>query len=80
MATAWYLMLSWKYWILALVGFFVVVAILVVSSGFMGRSAKMSDGFMILGELTIAIGHGRLTSFGVTDKYNQLLKPKCNIS
>ena len=55
-------MLSWKYLILARVGLFVVVAILGMDSGLIGRGAKMSSSFMIFGELTMALGHGRLDS------------------
>ena len=48
--------------ILARVGLFVVVAILGMDSGLIGRGAKMSSSFMIFGELTMALGHGRLDS------------------
>ena len=73
-------MLSCKCLILAQVWFFVLVAIWGMTSGLMGRSAKISSRFVILGELTMALGNGRLNSVGDTDKYNQLLKPKWNIS
>ena len=35
---------------------------------------------LFLGELTMAIGHERLNSFGAIDKYNQLLKPTYNLT
>ena len=41
---------------------FVVIAILGMDYGLIGRGAKMSAGFMIFGELTMALGHGRLNS------------------
>ena len=34
---------------------------------------------LFLGELTMALGHGRLNSVGDIEKYNQLLKPKYNL-
>ena len=51
-----------------------------MSSGLTGRSANMSSDFMILGILIMALGHGRLNNVDANDKYNQLLKPKWNIS
>ena len=54
---------------------FNVVAILGMSSGFTGRGAKMSAGFMIFYELIMVIGHRRLNIVGAIEKYNQLLKP-----
>ena len=68
-------MLSWEYLILARVVLIVLVEISGMSSGLTVRSAKISDGFMILGVFTIALGHRLVSSIGATDKYNQLLKP-----
>ena len=47
-----------------------------MSSGLIGRSAKIPAGFMIFGELTMALGNGRLNIIGAIKKYNQLLIPK----
>ena len=58
------------------VGLFSIVAISGMSSGLRGRSAKISAGFVILGELRMALWHGRLNSVGAIEKYNELLKPK----
>ena len=54
--------------------------ILGMFSGLTGRSAKISAEFMIIGILIMALGHGRLNNVDANDKYNQLLKPKWNIS
>ena len=62
--------------ILDRVGLFVVVAILDMSSGLIGRSTKISASFIIFGEFTIALGHGRLNRVGDIEKYNLLLIPK----
>ena len=51
-----------------------------MSSGLTGRSANMSSDFMIIGILIMALGHGHVNSVGATDKCNQLLKHKWNIS
>ena len=64
---------------LAQVGLFVLVPFLGMSSGLTGQSAKISAGFMIFGELMMALWHGNLNKVGTTDKYNQLFKPKLNI-
>ena len=69
-------MLSWKALILVRVGLFVMVAILGMSSGLTGRSAKISAGFMIFLKLMMALRHGRLNIVGAFEKYNQQLKPK----
>ena len=46
----------------------------------LSRSAKISAGFMIIGELTMELGRGCLNSVGASDKYNQMLKSKWNLS
>ena len=58
------------------VGLFFIVEISGMYSGLTGRSAKISAGFMILGELRILHGNGRLNSVGAIERYNQLLQPK----
>ena len=58
------------------VGLFFIVEISGMYSGLTGRSAKISAGFMILGELTMELGQKILNSVGAIEKYNQLLKPK----
>ena len=40
-------MLTWKSLILGRIGLFIMIAILGMSSGLTGRSAKISSGFMI---------------------------------
>ena len=50
-------MIYWKDLILYRFCVFFVVAIFGMSSCLMDRSAKMSDGFMILGILTMSLGH-----------------------
>ena len=50
-----------------------------MSSDLTGRSDKMSAGFIIIGILTMALGHGSVNIIGAIDKYNQWLKPKWNI-
>ena len=39
---------------------------------------QMASSFF--GELTMALGNGHLNRVGVTKKYNQMLKPKYNLS
>ena len=58
----------------------VVVAILGISFGLTGESAKMSYGFMIFVELTMEFGNGRLNSVGAIKTYNQLLITKYDLS
>ena len=60
--------------------FFVVVEILGMSSGLVGISDKMSSGFVIFGKFKMALGHRSLNSVVYTNKYNQLLKTKWNLS
>ena len=57
-----------------------MVAILGMSSGFTGGSAKILYGFMIFVELTMAFGHRSLNSVGAINKYNQLLITNYNLS
>ena len=40
----------------------------------------MSAVSMVFCEFMMALGNGRLNSVGVIKKYNQLLKPKYNLS
>ena len=58
---------------------FVVIELLGMDSGLIGRGAIMSAGFIIFGELTMALGHGHLNSVGAIEKYNHLLRPKYNL-
>ena len=51
-----------------------MVAILGMYSSLTGRSDKISAGLMILGELKMALRHGRINSVCATNKYNQPLK------
>ena len=57
-----------------------MVSILGMSYGLTGRSDKVSARRMIHGILTVALGHGRLNSIADTNKYDQLLIPKWNLS
>ena len=63
-------MLSLKALILARDGLFGMDAILGMSSGLTGRSAKMSAGFMIVFELTMALDNGCLNRVGAIKEYN----------
>ena len=47
---------------------FVVIAILGMDYGLIGRGAIMSAGFIIFGELTMALGHGHLNSVCAIEK------------
>ena len=62
-----------------LFGLIVLVEILGMSSGLTVISVKISDGFMIIGILMMALGNVFVNSIIPTYKYNQLLKPKWNI-
>ena len=45
-----------------------------------GPVGSLLADFMIIGILTMALGHKHVNSVGATDKCNQLLKHKWNIS
>ena len=75
-----YCMVFCKALIISRVVFFVVVTILGMSSGLMGRSAEMSAGLVIICKLTMSLGHRHLNSVFAINKYNQLLKPKWDLS
>ena len=63
-----------------LIWFIFVVAILGMYSGLMGSSAKTSSIFMNIGEMIMSLGLRYLNRVSVTNKYNQMLKPKRNLS
>ena len=70
---------------LILNGFLEICLILLVVisgmySGLTGIGSNLLADLMIIGILTMALGHKRVNSVGATDKYNQFLKPKWKLS